>query len=227
MTEITTKSGNSLPYVMAYGNIKKALEAIIVAAVPDRFTQDFLSTKLTIKGGNAKSVIPFLKKVGFLNGDGTPTETYNDFRIESSRSRAANSSILSGYSVLSEMNEYFYDLADKELKELIVRATGMAAGSSSVTSILGSIKALKDYADFTIPADNKAPKETTKSTPEQVIEQPVEKPKKTSTGHENENFSRLNDVRLGYTININLPASSDIAVYNAIFKSLKDNILDD
>lgn len=32
-------------------------------------------------------------------------------------------------------------------------------------------------------------------------------------------------MNLSYTINLNLPATSDIAVFNAIFKSLKENIL--
>ena len=32
-------------------------------------------------------------------------------------------------------------------------------------------------------------------------------------------------LNLKYTINLNLPATSDIAVFNAIFKSLKENLL--
>ena len=32
-------------------------------------------------------------------------------------------------------------------------------------------------------------------------------------------------MNLSYTINLNLPATSDIAVFNAIFKSLKENVL--
>jgi hypothetical protein len=32
-------------------------------------------------------------------------------------------------------------------------------------------------------------------------------------------------LRLGYNINLNLPATSDIAVFNAIFKSLRENLL--
>ncbi len=31
-----------VPYVMAYGNITKALNGIAAASTPDRFTQDFL-----------------------------------------------------------------------------------------------------------------------------------------------------------------------------------------
>ena len=34
-------------------------------------------------------------------------------------------------------------------------------------------------------------------------------------------------LNLGYTINLNLPATSDIAVFNAIFRSLKENLLKD
>ena len=32
-------------------------------------------------------------------------------------------------------------------------------------------------------------------------------------------------LRLGYTINLNLPATTDIAVFNAIFKSLREHLL--
>ena len=64
---------SKLPYVTAYGNITKALEKIQQAATPDRFTQDFLATKLGLKGGTPKPVIPFLKRLGFLGSDGVPT----------------------------------------------------------------------------------------------------------------------------------------------------------
>ena len=33
-------------------------------------------------------------------------------------------------------------------------------------------------------------------------------------------------LRLGYTINLNLPATTDVAVFNAIFKSLKEHLLE-
>jgi len=34
-------------------------------------------------------------------------------------------------------------------------------------------------------------------------------------------------LHLSYTINLNLPATSDVAVFNAIFKSLKEHLLKD
>lgn len=33
-------------------------------------------------------------------------------------------------------------------------------------------------------------------------------------------------LRLRYTINLNLPATTDVAVFNAIFKSLKEHLLE-
>ena len=62
-----------LPYVTGYGNITKALQKIQTAQTPPRFTQDFLATKLGLKGGSPRPVIPFLKRTGFLASDGTPT----------------------------------------------------------------------------------------------------------------------------------------------------------
>jgi len=35
----------------------------------------------------------------------------------------------------------------------------------------------------------------------------------------------LSKLGLSYTINLNLPATSDIAVFNAIFKSLREHLL--
>ena len=48
-----------IPYVQAYGNITKALGKIREAQTPARFTQDFLETKLAMRGGSARPVIPF------------------------------------------------------------------------------------------------------------------------------------------------------------------------
>jgi len=81
---------------MAYGNITKALAGIANASTPERFTQDFLSTKLGLKGGSARPVIPFLKRVGFLTSDGAPTELYKRYRNETHRGSALAAAIRQG-----------------------------------------------------------------------------------------------------------------------------------
>jgi len=204
-----------VPYVNSYGAITKALEGIQTASTPDRFTQDFLSTKLNLKGGSPKPVIPFLKRTGFLNGDGTPTELYKEFRNSTSRPTAAAKSIKKGYLPLYEINEYVHDLNDKDLEGVIVQATGLDSKSKTVKSILGSFKALRTFAKF--DGETLQEEETSNST---------ELEKKQDLHGSTRSSSQPIGLKLGYVINLNLPATSDIAVFDAIFKSLREHILE-
>lgn len=90
----------NFPYVVSTGSLSKALEKIQAAATPDRFTQDFLGTKLGLKGGSARPVIPFLKRTGFLGSDGTPTDIYRRFRNSQERGGAAAEALRMGYEAL-------------------------------------------------------------------------------------------------------------------------------
>lgn len=201
----------SVPYVTAYGNITKALDKIQKASTPSRFTQDFLATKLGLSGGSARPVIPFLKRTGFLASDGTPTDLYKQFRNASKAGTAAAAAARKGYEALYEVNEYIHALKDPELKGVIVQVTGLEESSSTVKAILGSFKALAAYASFdsqeVLEADG--PEDEFEET---EVDEGLEVPQPRRLG-------------LSYTINLQLPATSDIAVFNAIFKSLRDHLL--
>src|SRR6202020_1128965 len=99
---------------------------------PDRFTVDFLETKLGLKGGGARPVIPFLKKTGFLATDGMPTSLYKKFRNPVQSKAAAAEALRKGFAQLYAINEYAQDLKDPELKGIIVQATGVDDGASTI-----------------------------------------------------------------------------------------------
>ena len=202
----------SLPFMSGYGRIKTALEKIQTAATPERFTQEYLAGTLGMKGGSARPVIPYLKRAGFLGTDGAPTEIYKEFRNDSKRGSAAARALRKGYSPLFEMNEKAHELNDNELKGLIVQATGAGKDTSTVSAILGSFKALKAFASFKV-----LPEGTDAKEEQQVEDEVVREQEHDSSGVES--------IRLSYTINLNLPATSDIMVFNAIFRSLKENLL--
>lgn len=199
---------DSIPYLAAYGNITKALQAIQKAQTPDRFTQDFLATKLGLKGGSAKPLIPFLKKIGFLASDGSPTSLYKRFRNASQSKAAAAEAVRKGFAPLYAINEYAHDLTDPDLKGVVVQATGMQEGASTVRCIIGSFKALRAFADFELVGQV-----------DEGVSQEVAEGKSVEEG-----VTLPAGLNLGYTINIHLPATSDIAVYNAIFKSLREHL---
>lgn len=203
----------SLPSVTAYGNITKALNALIDASTPQRFTQDFLSTKLNMPGGSAKPVIPFFKKTGLLGSDGTPTELYNQFRNADLRGAAAARALRNGYAPLYAFNEYLQNLDDTKLKNVIVQATGQKPDAAAVKVVVGSFKALREFADFDAELSDLP------SQPHNDVDAEPER------GGDGDTPRSLGDLRLGYTINLNLPATTDVEVFNAIFSSLKQHLL--
>lgn len=204
-----------IPYVTASGNITKVLQKIQPAATPERFTHDFLSTKLAMTGGSARPVIPFLKRTGFLASDGAPTDRYRRFRASSSRGQAAAEALRQGYKPLYELNEEVHALKDKELRDLVIQVTGAEEGSSTVGAIVGSFRALQAFADFG-QVDNNQDSEAVDEEDERGDEHGA-------SGEEDRQL--LHGLNVGYTINLHLPATSDVAVFNAIFKSLRENLL--
>ena len=201
------------PYLNAYGNISKALKKIKAAQVPPRFTQDFLATKLGLSGGGARPLIPFLKRTGFLGSDGVPTSRYKRFRNSSETGKAALEALKEGYKAVYEINEYAHEVSDKDLLGIIVQTTGLEPTSSTCKAMVSSFKALKEFAKFT---------GSDEEDEEQIEESKVENNVSETEG---ERVVLKKGLGLSYTINLNLPATSDITVFDAIFKSLKEHLL--
>lgn len=198
----------------SYGAITKALERIKTASTPGQFTQDFLATKLDMRGGTPKPVIPFLKRTGFLRSDGAPTDLYKRFRNDAQSGAAAAEALRIGYRPLYEINEYVHDAAESDLRGIIVQHTGAEANSGTTKAILGSFKALRSFADFDAEHGEPDPKNDEGGAAEEFRAAPS-----TPAGPLPPGLS------LGYTINLHLPATSDVAVFNAIFRSLKEHLL--
>jgi hypothetical protein len=206
----------SLPYLASPGSVKTALDKMRSAATPDRVTGDFISTKLQIKGGTGAALIPYFKKTGLVASDGTPTDLYKKFRNPSTGGSAIAEAIKIGYRPLAEVNEYFYDLNDKDLLNLIVQVTGTEQDNKVAKLTLSTLKTLKSYADF----------ETSEHTEEMENRISVPAPDVSYTQYKDIPDRKVG-LNLSYTINLNLPATSDQSVFNAIFKSLKEHLLNE
>lgn len=205
----------TLPYLVTPGNIPKVLERIKAAATPERVTQDFVQTKLQLPSSSGATMVPFLKKIGFVNSDGTPSAIYKKFRNASTAKAAVAEAIKYGYAPLYERNEFSHDLNEEGLRGLIIEEIGCDDDSRVLDLTVSCFKFLKQFADFDgiqEPQKAEAPNTSTPTEQHQVA---------LHTRHP----SRKVGMNLSYTINLNLPATSDISVFNAIFRSLKEHLL--
>lgn len=203
----------NLPYTPSPGAITNVLNRIIDAETPDKFSNDFLETKLGTSGGAARSVPPLLKKLNLLTGDGTPTELYRQFRSADSRSDAMLSALRHGYKELYSRNEYSHELPDHKLDGLIIEITGLPKGDSIISYIRSSFKNFKAYID-----PNKLGKTNTR---EMATENDQDQYGDQNQGNPNTNQK----IGLTYNINIVVPETDDVKILNAIFQAVKRNLL--
>jgi Family of unknown function (DUF5343) len=202
------------PFINSTGLIGKIFEKIQQAKVPPRYTLDFQATVLGYGSGSARPFIPFLKRLNFIQSDGTPTELYTRFRNADSSGVAMAEAMRAGFADIFQKNEFANALTDDKLKNLVVEVTGKEPNDGVVTAIVGSFKACKLLADF----DGADTKKSERVEPLDVSRSLVK--------HEAKGTAKA-DLRLAYTININLPETTNVEVYNAIFLSIKQNLLSD
>ncbi|ATZ73327.1 hypothetical protein CWC33_06275 [Idiomarina sp. X4] len=215
---------DNLPYSTSVGVLEKVLEKIKTASVPERVTQNFLNTKLGLKGGSANASIPFMKKMGFVASDGSPTELYSEFRNPKKSRIAVGKAFKDLYARLYEMNEYVHDASDDEVLGLIVQSTGGEKDSRVTQQTLSTFNMLRKLADFDTETLEAEESEHDRLDEQKHLNQSVPLPQ---FNHGSSGSSKGKSINLAYTINLNLPATKDIEVFNAIFKSLKQHILDD
>ncbi|MEP3388539.1 MAG: DUF5343 domain-containing protein [Reichenbachiella sp.] len=200
----------SLPssYTQAYSQLADFFSKIRDAQAPDKFTNQILKD-LGYKSNNHRAFIPILKSLGFLSSDGTPTQRYHEYRSHSASKSIMGEALKEAYSDIFLIKE-FPDQSDKDLIQGKFKSFHNA--SDNVAKLhTNTFYALLDLADLK-SKKKKEPKVVEEAAQNQppIIENPI---KNTSMG-------------LHYNIQIHLPATKDVEVYNAIFKSLKEHLVE-
>jgi hypothetical protein len=201
------------PYVNGYGGIPKLFAKIKEAAVPPKFTQDFINTALDLKSSSYRAMTPLLKRLGFIDGANVPTQAYKDFREDSLSGTIMAERLREAYKGLFGASEYAYKLDKKALQAKLKSLLGAAEDDQNIQYIASTFLELSKLAAW----DGAAPKL------KKEISEPVKGGSVEAERQREEFFNGR--LRLSYTINLNLPATTEIEVFNAIFKSLRENLL--
>lgn len=205
------KIPGGFPYTSSPGVLRRVLEKIPTSEKPGTFTNDFLGTVMGATGGAARPVIPILKATGLLNQTGAPTELYAQFQTDAGRPAAALQALRNGFGEIFRRNQYAHRAEEAALLDVIVAVTGLPKKEGIVRYILNTFQAFQDYA--------KQAREDAK------IEQSEAAPAHIAPPSFGERTGDVGRLQLAYNINVVLPETTNVEVYNAIFKSIKANLL--
>lgn len=203
------------PYMDAYGKITDVFTGIKTAAVPTKFNQDFLKTMLGLKSSSYNAVIPLMKRLGFLDPNNQPTQAYRDYRDENVSKQIMAGQVKATFDDLFKASEFAYKLNKEQLTGKLKTILGVGDDDQTLPKVVGTFLELIKLSDF--EGKQKSPKKA-EDDKEQRTPDPLPPIKVTQNGE-------VVKFGISYTINLNLPATTEIEVFNAIFKSLKENLL--
>ncbi len=197
-------------YVQVYGQLPEVFKRISEGQAPEKFTRQYIKD-LGFHSSNFHALIPLLKSLGFLSSDGVPTARYHAYRGEKSQARNVMAEALrEGYSELftikAEPTEADRSLIEGKFKS--VHNTGDRVAKLMASTFL----ALLPLADLKGATTSPAKELKVEIKPERNDAE-----EKRSAPHRS---------TLHYNIQIHLPSTKDVEVFNAIFKSLREHLLD-
>ena len=203
-------------YTQAYGVLGEFFSKIRDAQAPDKFGHQNLKD-LGYKSNNHRPFIPLMKSLGFLSSDGSPTQRYHDYRNHSKSKEIMGDALKEAYSdiflIKSSPTEKDRDLVQGKFKSYHNASDNVAKLHTN------TFYALLDIADLN---HDIKPKVVVEAKPEEKTSSTKSKPEATTLPP----ILPASTVGLHYNIQIHLPATKDVEVYNAIFKSLKDHLID-
>ncbi|MEW8028211.1 MAG: DUF5343 domain-containing protein [Candidatus Thiodiazotropha sp.] len=196
-------------YTNAYGKLGEFFSTLRDGQAPTQFTQELLKD-LGYTSKNHRAYIPIMKSLGFLTPDGKPTERYNAYRDHSKSQRIMAEAIKEAYSDIFLIKSHPTPADKSSIEGKFKSYHNVSDGVAKVmTNTFYAILALADMNSVHGSTTEREP--AVDVNPNDSTQAQVTMPALSMTG-------------LHYNIQIHLPATKDVEVYNAIFKSLKEHL---
>jgi Family of unknown function (DUF5343) len=194
-------------------NTHEIFAAIINAQAPEKFTQKFLYD-LGFTGVNDRPFVQVLKALGFIDESGVPKQRYYDYLDEENSKTVLAQGIREAYGDLFAVNQKANELPAVQVKGKLKSLLQGKKSEAVLQKMSTTFSTLCTLADF-----NSIPKTLEKkSIPKAEHTEKVDSTQKPTKPMSDE-------ISLKYSINIELPTTRDQLVYDAIFKSIKENLL--
>lgn len=198
-------------YTIAVSRIPDLFTKIRDGQAPDQFTNQLLKD-WGFTSSNDRALIPLLKELGFLSPDGKPTSLYHEYRDHSRSKEVMAQALRKAYSDIFLIKEHPTE-ADKDLIQGKFKSYHNV--SDHVSSLMTkTFLSLLKLSDLKASPKKKPQMEETKESDSVDSSNIPAKPLPVKPG-------------LYYNIQIHLPATKDVEVYNAIFKSLREHLINE
>lgn len=202
-------------YLTSTKNLDGILGAVQKAGVPANFTYDFLK-QLGYSSSSDRPIIPVLKSLRFLASSGAPLERYKRYRDPKQGRQVMAEALRDAYADVFAVDQKANELKVDDLQGLFARLTNK---SESITNKMAmTFKALADRSNFVAPP-------VVEEAQVPVTPTPNGKPTEPEVAEHLEDRDRV-PLRLHHDIHVHLPESTEIEVYDAIFRALRQNFGD-
>ncbi len=207
-------------YLNSTKNLESIINSVINAKAPDKFTTRFLED-LGFKSSNDRLVIGVFKALGLIDDNGQPLQRYYEFLDQTQTKKILAIGIQEAYEDLFNLRKDAQTLSNDEIKNKLKTLTQGQKSEKVISLMSMTFRALCDLADWsdsnTVPTNSPSISHegsTQESPLPQQVQTEAQQPISTN--------AKMN---LHYNIQIHLPETTNMAVYDAIFQSLKKHLL--
>lgn len=205
-------------YLVTTKNLSAVINSVVSAKAPERFTNKFLEN-LNFKSTNDRLYVGVFKALGLLDENGVPTSRYYEFIDQTQTGKVLAIGIEEAYEDLFNLRKDAQNLTIDEVKNKLKTLTQGQKSDNVLNMMASTFKALCDLADWS----------ETRTTIVKTTDDTTEKEKTLKDTPQKDNrlqtiAGKENEIGLHYNIQIHLPETTNMAVYDAIFQSLKKHL---
>lgn len=201
-------------YLASVKNVPGIFQKIQDGVPPDRFTVDHLKA-IGFGASNDRAIVPLMKDLGFLGSDGQPTQRYRDYRDHARAKSVMAEALREAYSDLFQINERITK-ADRDA--VMGRFKSLHDSSDRVAELQAmTFFALLDLADLNVKAATRGEPSKAEEIHSSTRDQPTDRGGGPMSGQ---------GVALTYRFEIQLPATRDVDVFRAIFRAIREELID-
>ena len=197
---------------MSISKLAFIFDKVIKTGVPQKANNSWL-TQIGMKSTNDRRLLVVLKFIGFVDGDGTPTDRWKEYRGTGHRA-VLGQAVRDAYRELYDTYPNAHAESTTDLVHIVRATTGLAEDTS--TRAVQTFKALVQLADM--PSGDQ-------STPRQTVAVSTSAPDRVTRSTQADSHAPAQTVVLNVNVQLSLPESSDPAVYEALFASLARHVL--